>query len=87
MEKEVTQHDEVYTDLKKESNSAKPKDIRKQTGIKEAWIPLSSAIVSAFFYMTFSKTLDAPSRFPKGRRDFFVPVFYIYSSVRTCYNR
>ena len=29
MEKEVTQHDEVYTELKRESNPAKPKDVRK----------------------------------------------------------
>lgn len=29
MEKAVTQHDEVYTELKKENNPAKPKDVRK----------------------------------------------------------
>ena len=29
MEKAMTQHDEVYTELKKESNPAKPKDVRK----------------------------------------------------------
>lgn len=29
MGKAVAQHDEVYTELKKESNPAKPKDVRK----------------------------------------------------------